>query len=102
MALVLLFCSFAHAADKQPLFNIAPGLLQPALERLAAQTGLQLLYDPIVLEGHVTRGVAGSMMPKKALAKLLENTDIAFSFTADDAAALFRKSKPELIPAVGD
>jgi len=102
VALVLLFCSFAHAADKQPLFNIAPGLLQPALERLAAQTGLQLLYDPIVLEGHVTRGVAGSMTPKKALAKLLENTDIAFSFTADDAAALFRKSKPELIPAVGD
>jgi len=102
VALVLLFCSFAHAADKQPLFNIAPGPLQPALERLAAQTGLQLLYDPVLLEGHVTRGVAGSMTPKKALAKLLENTDIAFSFTADDAVALFRKSKPEIIPAVGD
>jgi iron complex outermembrane receptor protein len=102
VALVLLFCSVAHAADKHPLFNIAPGPLQPALERLAAQTGLQLLYDPVLLEGHVTRGLAGSMTPKTALAKLLENTDIAFSFTADDAVALFRKSSPELIPAAGD
>jgi iron complex outermembrane recepter protein len=102
VALALLACSFAHAAEKQPLFNIAPGPLQPALERLAAQSGLQLLYDPALLEGHVTHGLAGSMAPQAALAKLLADTDIAFNFTADDAVALFSKSKPLLIPAADD
>jgi iron complex outermembrane recepter protein len=102
VALGLLLCSLAHAADQQPRFNIAPGPLQPALERLASQTGMQILYDPALLEGRVTQGVAGAMPPRKAVAKLLENTDIAFNFTADDAVALFRKSKPQTFPTVGN
>jgi iron complex outermembrane recepter protein len=101
-ALVVLFGVRAHAADPEPFFNIGPGPLQPALERLAAQTGLQLLYDPALLEGRVTRGVAGAAPPRKALARLLEGTDVAFNFTADDAVALYPKSKPKPIYTVSD
>jgi len=101
-ALALLFVVRAHAADRQPFFNIAPGPLQPALERLEAQTGLQLLYDPTLLEGLVTRGVTGAASPRTALARLLEGTDVAFDFTAEDAAALYRKSRPQPAHTVVD
>jgi len=101
-ALSVLFVVRAQASDQQPFFNIAPGPLQPALERLAAQTGLQLLYDPALLEGRVTRGVAGAASPGKALARLLEGTDVAFNFTAEDAVALYRKSKPQPVFTVTD
>ena len=93
--LALLGCLFVgatHAAEAGQSFNIAPGPLQPALNRLAELTGLQILYDPTLLQGRVTRGLTGAMTPKKALSELLENTDITFNFTADDAVALFRKS----------
>ncbi|MEA3181784.1 MAG: iron complex outerrane recepter protein [Gammaproteobacteria bacterium] len=101
LLLAALLISSANAAELRLTFNIAPGPLQPALDRLAEQTGLQLLYDPTVLEGRVTRGIAGAMPPKKALSELLANTDIAFNFTADDAVALFRKSAPAT-PAGGN
>lgn len=103
VALVVLFSGFAHAADEQSLFNIAAGPLQPALERLAAQSGLQLLYDPALLQGRTTRGIVGSMTSRKALAALLADTDITFNFTASDAVALLRRPKPPLlIPSLGD
>jgi iron complex outermembrane receptor protein len=89
-----LFVGATHAAEAERSFNIAPGPLQPALNRLAELTGLQILYDPTLLQGRVTRGLAGAMSPQKALAELLANTDITFNFTADDAVALFRKSNP--------
>jgi iron complex outermembrane receptor protein len=99
----VLFSAVAHAADEQSVFNIAAGPLQPALERLAAQSGLQLLYDPALLQGRTTRGVAGSMTARKALAALLADSDITFNFTASDAVALVRKPKPPLlIPSLGD
>jgi len=101
MAFVFL-ARLACAADPQTPFNIAPGPLKPALERLAQQTGLQLLYDPALLEGLVTRGVAGAVTPQKALARLLEGTDVGFNFTATDAVALYRKSKPAPIPSASD
>jgi iron complex outermembrane recepter protein len=96
-AFLLLGCLFVgatHAAEAEQSFNIAPGPLQPALNRLAELTGLQILYDPTLLQGRVTRGLTGAMSPKKALSELLANTDITFNFTADDAVALFRKSNP--------
>ena len=103
VALVVLFSGFAQAADEQSLFNIAAGPLQPALERLAAQSGLQLLYDPALLEGRTTHGVVGSMTPRKALAALLADSEITFNFTASDAVALVRKPKPpRLSPSLGD
>ncbi|HEY0340440.1 MAG TPA: TonB-dependent receptor, partial [Steroidobacteraceae bacterium] len=69
--------------------EIAPGPLQDALERLAELTGLQLLYDPPLVQGRMTRGARGKMTPKQALEKLLARTDILFEFTASDAAALY-------------
>ena len=71
--------------------EIAPGPLQDALERLAELTGLQILYDPPLVQGRLTQGIKGKMTPGEALGKLLARTDILFEFTASDAAALYRK-----------
>jgi iron complex outermembrane receptor protein len=71
--------------------EIAAGPLQDALERLAELTGLQILYDPPLVQGRLTQGVKGKMTPGEALGKLLTRTDILFEFTASDAAALYRK-----------
>jgi iron complex outermembrane recepter protein len=72
--------------------EIAPGPLQDALERLVELTGLQILYDPPLVQGRLTRGVKGKMTPGEALGKLLARTDILFEFTASDAAALYPKA----------
>lgn len=71
--------------------EIPPGPVQDALERLAELTGLQVLYDPPLVQGRLTRGIKGNMTPGKALEKLLAGTDILFEFTASDAAALYPK-----------
>src|SRR5580704_1549885 len=69
--------------------EIAPGPLQDALERLAELTGLQILYDPPLVQGRLTAGIAGKMTPREALERLLATTDILPRFTASDAVALY-------------
>lgn len=94
-ALGALFATAVFASETRPDarldIEIAPGPLQDALERLAELTGLQILYDPPLVEGRLTRGVKGKMTPGEAFGKLLARTDILFEFTASDAAALYPK-----------
>src|SRR5262249_52369617 len=68
-----------------------PGPLQQALQQLSERTGLQILYDPALVQGRSTRGLKGTMAPADALAKLLAQTNITYSFTGQDAVALFRR-----------
>ena len=67
--------------------------MQQALEQLADLAQLQILYDPDLLRGQVTRGLHAKLTPAKALAQLLASTDIAFEFTGDDAVALHARSR---------
>src|SRR5690349_21170330 len=87
-----LFFNLAFAANDPLALDIAPGPLQQALQQLTELSGLQILYDPALLQGRSSQGLKGTMTPRDALAKLLAQTDIAYNFTAQDAAALFRKS----------
>jgi iron complex outermembrane receptor protein len=68
--------------------DIGPGPLQAALEQLADQTQLQILYDPVLVRGLSTHGVNGAKTPSEALKQLLATTGITFEFTGDDAVAL--------------
>ena len=78
--------------------DLPPGPLQPALERLAELTHLQILYDPDILRGLTTAGVHGKLTPAAALADLLAQTGIAFEFTANDAVALREKVRARGAP----
>jgi iron complex outermembrane receptor protein len=79
--------------------DLPAGSLQQALELLADLAQLQILYDPDLLRGQVTRGLHGRLTPDKALEGLLASTDIAFEFTAADAVALHARSRTDTSPA---
>ena len=63
----------ADSAAKQH-FDIAAGDLIACLELLEKASGIELLYDASLLKGVVSRGVAGDLTPRAALAVLLEGT----------------------------
>ena len=100
--LSLLVCAGAAAApsaDRPIQIDLPAGLLQQAVEHLADITRLQILYDPDLLRGQVTRGLHGTLTAAKALEQLLAHTDITFVFTASDAVALHARAKTDTVPA---
>jgi Secretin and TonB N terminus short domain len=95
------FCAGeSFGSSRQLELKIAPAPLRDALTQLADLADLQILYDPPLVEGWVSRGLEGRMSPRQALEKLLAATDISFEFTADDAVALHPKPKTTL-PTAG-
>ena len=71
-------------------FDIPPGSLKEAIDRLAASTRVQVLYDPSAVNGRLTRGVKGSMTLDQALEQLLAQTHIAYRLMAADTVALYQ------------
>lgn len=67
---------------------IPAGPLTPALNRLAAQTGLQLLFDAGLTRGKTTRGASGSLTPAQALDELLAGTGVSARFTGANQVVL--------------
>ena len=78
----------AVSPDEPLRIDLPAGSLQQALEQLADLAQLQILYDPDLLHGQMTRGLHARLTPAKALGQLLASTGIAFEFTAADAVAL--------------
>jgi len=68
--------------------TIPPGSLTSALNSLAAQTGMQILFDAGLANGKTTRGVSGTYSPARALEKLLAGTGVTARFAGDDQVAL--------------
>ncbi len=63
-------------ADAPAQVAIAAQPLGQALNTLAQQTGLQLLYAPAVVAGKQAPAVSGSMAPRQALAQLLAGSGL--------------------------
>jgi len=89
----------AAGSSHQPSrIDLPAGSLLQALEQLADLTQLQILYDPDLLRGQVTRGLHATLTPDEALAQLLASTDIAFEFTGADAVALHARPRTNTAP----
>jgi predicted aspartyl protease len=73
---------------KQLTIDLPVGTLKQALDRLTAQTGLQILYDPELVQGRFANQVQGTMTAGQALQRLLQPTDVTYQFTRSDAVAL--------------
>jgi iron complex outermembrane recepter protein len=93
VALSLVRMNVAQAAEEQVDVQIPAGPLPQALKRLAASTGLQLLYDPALVIGRSTAGASGHMTRSQALESVLESNGIDFKFTAKDAVALYQHAQ---------
>lgn len=99
LALAILHGSLAATptSPKGPPLRIdlPPSSLQQALASLADRAGLQILYDPELIQGVTVSGLHGVMTAGDALQRLLISTHISFEFTATDAVALRAADEPE-------
>ena len=71
--------------------DVPPGPLREAIDQLATSLKLQMLYDPALVKGKVTRGIKGSMTLAQALEHLLATTDVSYELIAGNTVALYRK-----------
>ncbi|MGH8210408.1 MAG: TonB-dependent receptor domain-containing protein [Steroidobacteraceae bacterium] len=81
----------SHAQEARD-FNIPPGELAPALEALAKQSGLDLIFQSDELKGIRTQGVRGNLTPREALHRLIEGTRL--SIRTDSAGAILISTRP--------
>ena len=79
-AAVVLTCAMsltanAYAADPRPI-DIPAGDLTTALESLARQSDVELVFRTEQLKGIKTHGVSGNLTPAQAVSKLLQGTSL--------------------------
>lgn len=78
----------AQAQAAQRAISVPAGPLTRALNSLAAQTGLQILFDAALAEGKTTRGVSGTMTPEEALNAILAGTGTSARFAGSNQVTL--------------
>lgn len=69
-------------------FFVPSGPLNQALATFGKQSGLQVTYAPSVAAGKNSPGVSGSMSAGKALARLLQGSNLSFTFTNSTTVAI--------------
>lgn len=78
----------ARAQATTQSISVPEGPLTAALNSLAAQTGLQILFDASVAEGKVTRGVNGKLTSEQALRAVLSGTGVDARFAGENQVTL--------------
>lgn len=78
----------AQAQASQQAISVSAGPLTPALNSLAAQTGLQILFDASVAQNKSTRGVKGTLTPEQALRAVLAGTGVDVRFAGENRVTL--------------
>ena len=82
----------AQAAAATQSFHIASGPLGSALNQFTGQSGLQVLYDPSLVQGRTASGFDGAASPRAVLNVLLKGTGLVYQFT--DAGTVVIKQGP--------
>jgi len=73
-------------------FHISAGSLADALHQFIAQSGLQVLYDPALIEGRAVARLDSVSTPRAALDALLRNTGLVYEFTDSGTVVIKRAS----------
>lgn len=63
-------------AEARVSINVPEQDLDQALRALSRQTGLQIVYDPSVTRGLISRPVSGSMAPREALRRMISASGV--------------------------
>jgi len=74
-------------------FSIAAGELGDALNQLAAQSHLQIVYAPELVQGKTTSGINGQLTWREALKKLLAGSGLEWGLVGHNLVAI-RKTPP--------
>lgn len=75
-------------------FHIAAGTLEDALNQFTAQSGLQVLYDPALVQGHRVAAYDRETPAAAALGTLLEGSRLVYEFTDANTVVIKRASPP--------
>ncbi len=76
----IVFCSAVTAGRTHgAMVSIEAGDPASSFKQLVKQTGVQLLYEPEVVEGRTTQAVAGDLNASKALELMLAGTGLTFT-----------------------
>jgi outer membrane receptor protein involved in Fe transport len=99
MATALALGACGLAAQAQPAapsrsFHIAAGTLEDALNQFTAQSGLQVLYDPALVQGRRAAAYDAVAPASAALAFLLEGSRLTFEFTDANTVVIKRAPAP--------
>ncbi|BCH30732.1 TonB-dependent receptor [Mesorhizobium sp. L-8-10] len=78
----------APAQTAQQSISVPAGSLTPALNQLAAQSGLQILFDANLARGKTTQGVSGNLTPSQALDAVLAGTGLSARFAGGNQVVL--------------
>ena len=84
--------ALAQAAAVTQSFHIAGGPLGAALNQFTGQSGLQVLYDPSLVQGRTASAYEGAASPRAVLDVLLKGTGLTYEFT--DAGTVVIKHGP--------
>lgn len=108
-ALLAFACStslaaFAHAHDSEKAHDakqvdVPAGDLTSALEALARQSGIELVYQTEQLKGLTTQGVRGHLSPEEAVTKLLEGTTLILRTDPSGAMLIATPRTPAVQPS---
>lgn len=78
----------AMADDKVRSYNIPAQSLNSALQKLAEQSGIAVMFTENLVAGKTSPDLSGAYTAKQALQKLLTGTGLEYTFTSDDAVAV--------------
>jgi len=103
-----LFLAGVSLADDEKRVEIPAGDLIAALQSLARQTGIELVYRSEAIKGIKTKGVSGTLTPVDAVTKLLEGTGLRLN--TDSTGAMLIAAPPSAshgssnhpVPVAGD
>ncbi|HEX8404903.1 MAG TPA: TonB-dependent receptor [Duganella sp.] len=85
---VLALCAAAQAQTRD--IRIGAGDLKSALDAWSAQSGVQVLYSAVDIDGIKTRGVQGTLSADDALKLLLVNSGLQVKHDGTSAVVIFR------------
>src|SRR5690348_10384856 len=74
-------------------FHISAGPLADAFHQFIAQSGLQVLYDPALVEGHAAARIDSVSTSRAVLDALLRNTGLTYEFT-DSGTVVIKRALP--------
>src|SRR5579862_7003879 len=91
----------AHAiADDAKSVNVPAGKLTEAIETLAKQCGVDVIYPSSELKGLRTQGVSGSLEPLEAFKKLIQGTPLIIK--EEGGSVLISLPRPSAASTSGD
>ena len=86
LAMVCTAAVIANAvADMPKSVNVQAGELAEALETLARQCGVFVIYPSDQVKGFKTRGVSGTLEPREAFTRLIEGTNLTLKIDSSGA-----------------